>query len=52
MKGWHMLLFGLLTAAGVVLVATGASAAAVIPAAGCTAMIGMMVWVTMRSGTR
>jgi hypothetical protein len=52
MKAWHMLLCGLLIAAGVVLVAVGAGAAAVIPAAGSAAMMGMMVWMTMGSGGR
>jgi hypothetical protein len=52
MKGWHVLVCGLLIEAGVVLVATGTGAAAVIPAAGCAAMMGMMMWTMMRSGGR
>jgi len=52
MKGWRMLLCGGLIAAGVVLVAMGAGAVAVISAAGCAAMMRMMVWTMMRSGGR
>jgi hypothetical protein len=52
MKVGHMLLCGLLIAAGVVLAAAGASVAAVIRAAGCAAMIGTTVWMTMGSGAR
>jgi hypothetical protein len=48
----HALLCGLLIAAGVVLVSTGAGAAAVIPAAGCAAMTAMMAWMMMRCGGR
>jgi hypothetical protein len=48
MQGRHMLLCGLLIAAGVVLVGAGAGAAAVIPVAGCAAMMGLMVWMMLR----
>jgi hypothetical protein len=44
MKSWHMIVCGLLIGAGIVLVATGASAVALIPAAGCALMIGLMAW--------
>jgi hypothetical protein len=40
MKAWHMVLCGLMIAAGVAFVATGTGAAAVIPAAGYAAMMG------------
>jgi hypothetical protein len=51
-KGWHMLLCGLPIAVGVVLAATGATAATVMPAAGCGTMMGLMVGMTMRAGGR
>lgn len=50
MKPWHMLVCAVLVAAGIVLVATGASALAVLPALGCAAMMGMMVWMMFRGG--
>ena len=50
MKTWHMLAcLGLITL-GVVLIATGASALAFIPAIGCALMMGAMVWMMMRGG--
>jgi hypothetical protein len=52
MKAGHMLLCGLLIAAGACFASTGASVAAVIPAAGCAAMIGTTVWMTMGPGAR
>jgi hypothetical protein len=52
MKGRHVLVCGLLIAAGVALAATGATAATVIRAAACAAMMGTMVSMMMRSGGR
>lgn len=49
MKSWHMLACFVLIAAGIVLVASGAGAIALIPAIGCVLMLGAMVWM-MRSG--
>jgi hypothetical protein len=43
MKPWHMLVCAVLIVAGVVLVATGAGAAALLPVVGCAAMVGMMI---------
>jgi hypothetical protein len=52
MKSWHMAVCGLLIAAGIVLVATGASAVALIPAAGCALMMGVMIWMMVGAGRR
>jgi hypothetical protein len=48
MKPWHMLVCGGLVAIGVVLAVAGASAFAFLPALGCAAMMGMMVWMMVR----
>jgi hypothetical protein len=44
MKGWHMAFCGVLVIAGIALVAAGAGAFAFLPALGCAAMMGVMVW--------
>jgi hypothetical protein len=48
MKSWHMLVCAALVIAGAVLVAVGASAAAVVPVTACAVMMGAMVWMMMR----
>jgi hypothetical protein len=48
MKSWHMLLCAVLVVAGVVLVAAGVGAFAVVPVAACALMMGAMVWMMMR----
>jgi hypothetical protein len=48
MKHWHMLACLGLIALAVVFVAAGAEALAFIPALGCAAMMGMMVWMMVR----
>jgi hypothetical protein len=50
MQPWHMLVCAVLIVAAVVLVAIGAGAAAVLPALGCVAMMGMMTWMMIRTG--
>lgn len=50
MNSWHMLLCAAVIAAGVVLVASGAGALAVVPLIGCALMMGAMVWMMMRGG--
>jgi hypothetical protein len=52
MKSWHMVVCAALIAVGVVLVATGASLVAIIPALVCVAMMGGMAWMMIRSGGR
>jgi hypothetical protein len=50
MKSWHMLICLGLIVLGVVLVATGASAVAFLPAIACMLMMGAMMWIMMRGG--
>jgi hypothetical protein len=48
MKAWHMFACLGLVALAVVLVAVGADALAFLPALGCAAMMGAMVWMMVR----
>jgi len=50
MHGWHVALCAAFIVAGVVLVATGAGALAFLPALGCAAMMGLMVWMMVGRG--
>lgn len=50
MKSWHLLVCLGLVALGVVLITTGASALAFMPALGCAVMMGAMAWMMMRGG--
>lgn len=50
MKGWHILACLGFVALGAILVASGAGAVAIVPALGCAAMMGAMVWMMMRGG--
>lgn len=50
MKPWHILICVGFVAVGAVLVATGAGAAAIVPALACAAMMGAMVWMMARGG--
>jgi hypothetical protein len=50
MKPWHMIVCAALIVAGIVLVATGAGAVALLPALGCAAMMGMMIWMMIGAG--
>ena len=50
MKGWHLFACLGLVAAGVILAAVGLDALAFIPALGCVAMMGLMVWMMGRGG--
>ncbi len=50
MKRWHMALCGVFIVAGVVFAAVGAQALAILPAAGCMLMMGVMMWMMMRPG--
>jgi hypothetical protein len=52
MKAWQMLLCGPLIAAGAVLAGTGAAAAALLPSAGCAALMAAMAGMMLRSGGR
>ena len=46
----HLMICAALVALGIVLVSTGASAFAFIPALGCALMMGMMIWMMVRPG--
>jgi hypothetical protein len=50
-KSWHMLVCGALIVVGIVLVATGGGALALLPALACAAMMGAMVWMMVRGGS-
>ena len=50
MKPWHMLGCAALVVAAGILVATGAGAAAFIPAVACALRMGAMMWMMMRGG--
>jgi hypothetical protein len=52
MESWHMLGCAALIAIGAVLVPTGASFLALIPALACAVMMGGMAWTMIRSGGR
>jgi hypothetical protein len=48
MKSQHMWICGALVAVALVIVAFGGSAYVLIPALGCMAMMGAMMWMMMR----
>jgi hypothetical protein len=50
MKGWHIALCAVFVVAGIALVAAGAGALAFLPALGCVAMMGLMVWMMIGRG--
>lgn len=50
MKHWHVPVCVALVAIVVVLVTAGAEAFAFLPALGCAAMMGMMIWMMVRPG--
>jgi hypothetical protein len=50
MKPWQMWICGAVIALAVVVVAVGGSAFILIPALGCMAMMGAMMWMMMRMG--
>jgi hypothetical protein len=52
MKVWPMAVCGLLVIGGVVLAVTGTGAVALLPAAGCVLMMGVMAWMVVRAARR
>ncbi|MGH2576401.1 MAG: hypothetical protein ACRDK5_08610 [Solirubrobacterales bacterium] len=48
MKQWQMWLCGAFAALAIVLAVAGVGALAFLPALGCAAMMGMMVWMMVR----
>jgi hypothetical protein len=51
MRSWHLLVCVGLIAVALLIVALGGGSAVLIPAIGCAAMMGVMVWMMMRGGS-
>ena len=50
MQHWHMALCAVFIVAAGVFAAVGAEAVALLPAAGCMLMMGVMMWTMLRPG--